>query len=195
MNRATDAGVNSIFLWLTGPQLQCVGWAGCRAASLGSWEATSGPRLPPSLDSPARSTALVTALSLAHMASCTFLIGSPGAEGGQAGAAAPRHPGLSPGPPWESGLYWRRHQASLLNGRKRALCWGPGSTVGRVAQLHCPGPLSSGGPASSLFKRFRTCAVLQDLRGPPLHLDGPHSSSRELTRFRGGSHCAGTRAV
>ncbi|CAN0433340.1 unnamed protein product [Rangifer tarandus platyrhynchus] len=90
------------------------------------------------------------------MASCTFLIRSPGAEGGQAGAAAPRHPGLLPGPPWESGLCWRRHRASLLKGRKRALCWGPGSIVGHVAQLHCPGPLSSGGPASSLSKRFRT---------------------------------------
>lgn len=46
-----------------------------------------------------------------------------------------------------------------------------------MAQLHCPGPLSSGGPASSLSKRFRTHAVLQDLRGPPLRLDGPHSPS------------------
>ena len=42
MNRVTDAGVNSIFLWLTGPQLQCMGSlifiAACRTFSCSMWD-------------------------------------------------------------------------------------------------------------------------------------------------------------
>ncbi|KAF6095452.1 MLLT1 super elongation complex subunit [Phyllostomus discolor] len=87
-------------------------------------------RAPPaflSLNSPARSTALVTALSSAHKASCTFLVGSrpalptssPGAMGLRGARSAlllllPVAQGPSPGSPLESGLCWRQHWASFL---------------------------------------------------------------------------------
>ena len=89
-------------------------WAGCRALSAG---APGGRvRAPPSffsLDLPTRSTALVTALSSAHTASCTFLVGSqpalpttsPGAlrlRGGRPAPLLPNTQGPSPEPPLES---------------------------------------------------------------------------------------------
>ena len=67
---------------------------------------------------------------------------------------------------------------------------------GACGTASLPGPSEQRGPCLQPLQTVQnTPAVLQDLRGPPLHLDGPHSPSRELTRFRVGSHCAGTRAV